>query len=219
MKYSAVLFDLDGTLLNTIGDIAAAMNHALTEGGYPEHPEDAYYDMVGWGLDELCRRALPEGEGTQDLIQKLEGEWKAYYHEHPADRTEPYDGVEELLSALVESNIALGVLSNKPDELVRKTVEQLLPSRYFAVVRGQSEEFPHKPDPASLLHMLQEIQVEPEEACLVGDSEIDMETARNAGVGAVAVSWGFRSLETLREAGAEVTVHSTEELRRYLLDS
>jgi phosphoglycolate phosphatase len=219
VKYSAVLFDLDGTLLNTIGDIAGAMNHALEKHGYPTHPDDAYYGMVGWGLDELCRRALPEGEAQEELIRELEADWKAYYHEHPADRTTPYDGVEDLLSALVEANISLGVLSNKPDELVRKTVEKLLPSRYFAAIRGQSEEFPHKPDPSSLLDILREIQVDPAEACLVGDSEIDMETARNAGIGAVAVSWGFRSLETLRKAGAEVTVHSTLELRRYLLDS
>ena len=219
MKYSAVLFDLDGTLLNTIGDIAGAMNYALEKQGYPTHPDDAYYDMVGWGLDELCRRALPEGEGKEELIRELESDWKAYYHDHPADRTEPYEGVEELITALVEANIALGVLSNKPDELARKAVEKLLPNRYFAVVRGQSEEFPHKPDPSSLLNILEEIQVEPARACLVGDSEIDMETARNAGVGAVAVSWGFRSLEILRDAGAEVTVHSTLELRRYLLDN
>lgn len=219
MKYTAVLFDLDGTLLNTIGDIAGAMNHALEKHGYPGHPDEAYYDMVGWGLDELCRRALPEGEAEEELIRKLEEAWKAYYHEHPADRTTLYDGVDELLSALVEANISLGVLSNKPDELVRKTVERLLPNRYFAAVRGQNEEFPHKPDPSSLLHILEEIGVEPEEACLVGDSEIDMETAGNAGVGAVGVSWGFRSLEILRKAGAEVTVHSTLELRRYLLDT
>lgn len=218
MKYKAVIFDLDGTLLNTIGDIAGAMNHALKQHGYPTHPDEAYYDMVGWGLDVLTERALPEDANLEALLPSIKNAWMEYYRKHPADRTVPYDGVESLLSALVEANVALGVLTNKPHEMAEQAVAALLPERYFAVIIGLDERFPRKPDPTALLHALEELGIAPEEACMIGDSEVDMETARNAGVEAVAVSWGFRTLETLREAGAEVTVHSTEELRRYLLN-
>ena len=227
MKYKAVIFDLDGTLLDTIGDIAAAMNHALKNHGMPTHEETDYYGMVGWGLDELVRRAIRAGLDEQgqkidesvieQLVPELSEEWMAYYRSHPADKTVPYDGIEGLLTALVEANVSIGVLSNKPEELVTATVAKLLPNHYFAAVHGQSEAFPHKPEPNLLLHILDHLNLAPEEACMVGDSEIDMKTARNAGVEAVAVSWGFRSLETLREAGAEVVAHSTRELREHLL--
>lgn len=218
MKYKAVLFDLDGTLLNTIGDIAGAMNHALKQHGFPTHSDEAYYDMVGWGLDVLSERALPEDADLEKLLPSIKKMWLEYYREHPADKTFPYDGVEGLLSALVEANVSLGVLTNKPHEMAEQAVAALLPERYFATIIGLDDRFPRKPDPTSLLHMLEQVRVAPEEACMVGDSEVDMETARNAGVGAVAVSWGFRTLETLREAGADVTVHSVDELRRYLLN-
>ncbi|MFW6250919.1 MAG: HAD family hydrolase [Alkalispirochaetaceae bacterium] len=218
MKYKAVIFDLDGTLLDTIGDIAGAMNHALKQHGFPTHPEEAYYDMVGWGLDELSERALPEGSDPKKVLPSIREAWLEYYREHPADRTVPYEGAEELLAALVEANVSLGILSNKPHEMAEQTVAALLPRRYFAAIIGLDDRFPPKPDPTSLLHILEQVDVAPEEACMVGDSEVDMETARNAGVGAVAVSWGFRTLETLQDSGAEVTVHSVDELRRYLLN-
>lgn len=218
MKYKAVLFDLDGTLLNTIGDIAGAMNHALKQHGFSTHSDEAYYDMVGWGLDVLTERALPADAELEKLRPSIKKEWMQYYREHPADRTVAYEGVEELLSALVEANVSLGVLTNKPHEMAEQAVAALLPERYFAAIIGLDDRFPRKPDPTSLLHMLEQVRVAPGEACMVGDSEVDMETARNAGVAAVAVSWGFRTLETLREAGADVTVHSAKELQGYLLN-
>ena len=194
------------------------MNSALAARNFPTHEAEAYYGMVGWGLDELVRKALPEGAEVETVTSEIKEAWTDYYREHPADKAVPYEGIPELLSVLVEANLSLGVLSNKPDELAKRTVEELLPARYFASIRGQSDEFPRKPDPNSLLHMLAELRVAPEEACLVGDSEIDMETARNAGVTAVAVGWGFRDLETLRRSGAEIVAHSAEELREHLLN-
>ena len=222
MKYSAVVFDLDGTLLDTIGDIADSMNHALGLHGFPIHGDREYYDMVGWGLDVLVSKAVPpdtfeSSDDPEGLRRDLKSRFMEYYREHPADRTVPFDGVEELLPKLVEANISLGVLSNKPDELVQQVVDALLPRNYFASVLGRSDDFPHKPEPDSLHHILEELNLDPRRACMVGDSEIDMETARNAGVAAVAVSWGFRSLETLLKAGAEATMHSVRELEDYLL--
>ncbi|MFW5812222.1 MAG: HAD family hydrolase [Alkalispirochaetaceae bacterium] len=216
MKYRAVVFDLDGTLLNTIGDIAEAMNHALREQGLPVYSDREYETMVGWGLDELTRRALPPGR--QECSRAVQEAFLAYYAAHPTARTVPYPGVPALLDRLAEAGVGMAILSNKPDELVQQVVQELLPDKGFSRVLGRSDRFPHKPDPSSLRHILSALGVPGEQACMVGDSEIDMETARNAAVPAVAVSWGFRDVATLEEAGSDVTVHTVGELEGYLLN-
>lgn len=217
MKYRAVVFDLDGTLLNTIGDIADAMNHALREQGLPTHSDKEYETMVGWGLDELARRALPGS--AQELHSAAKESFLSYYAAHPTRRTVPYEGVLPLIDRLAAADMRLAVLSNKPDPLVQQVVAELLPAGSFGVVLGRMESFPHKPDPASLAHVLSQLGVASSQACMVGDSEIDMETAGRAQVTPVAVSWGFRSAQVLEEAGAQVIAHTVEELEAHLLNS
>ncbi len=217
MHIRAVLFDLDGTLLNTLADIAAAVNHALRETGQPPHPVDAYTAMVGSGLRETVRRALPADTAEDtDLLDRCVALMSRAYRAEPARRTVPYQGIPELLEELAERSIPAGVLSNKSDELVRTIVSGTLPEVRFAVVRGLADDAPAKPDPTSALRAAEALRAEPSEILLVGDSEIDMQTARNAGMVPVGVAWGFRAVEDLRSAGARHIVMQPGEIVRIL---
>lgn len=198
-----VIFDLDGTLLNTIADLAAATNQALQQEGFPTHETDAYRFFVGNGINKLFERALPEQERTEKNILKIRSLFIPYYDVHNADLSRPYPGIPELLAALQQKGIMLGVASNKYQTATQKLIAHYFPNISFVEVLGQREGIPAKPDPSIVNDILAKAGVEREEVLYVGDSNVDMQTAHNAGVTAVGVAWGFRprtELEALHPA-------------------
>jgi phosphoglycolate phosphatase len=210
MRFKAAIFDLDGTLLDTIQDLAHCMNSVLERMGYPTHPVEAHKIFVGDGLESYVRRSLPEGADEETVRRGMELE-REEYGNHWADTTRPYDGVPEMLSALDEMGIRKAVLSNKPDPFTKLTVEKLLPGHGFDVVQGVLPDVPKKPDPAAALHIAGCLGAEPEETLFLGDSNTDMKTATAAGMYAVGAVWGFRTPEELNENGArELANHPSD---------
>ncbi|WP_338863211.1 HAD family hydrolase [Myxococcus stipitatus] len=210
MQLRAVFFDLDGTLVDSLGDIADAMNHALVRHGLPAHPEPAYRRFVGEGVRELARRAVPAGR--EELAGLVLETYRAYYEEHLFDRTAAYPGILGMLSALAGQGVVMGVLSNKSDGFVKQLVERLLPGVPFRVVYGERQGVPRKPDPTAVLGMAAELNVEPLTCGFVGDTAVDMLTARAAGMYGVGVTWGFRDAEELHSHGARVVATTADEL-------
>ena len=215
MKH-AVIFDLDGTLLNTLGDLRAATNHALEVRGLPPHSMEEIRQFIGNGIRLLICRAMPEGTPEAEIDAALD-DFKAYYAAHIHDRTVPYDGIPQLLTALKKRGIQVAVLSNKIDSASQQLIEYFFPGK-TDVVFGEHVGVPRKPDPTSCRMVMQQLGVQPEQVIYVGDSGTDMQTAKNAGLYAVGVTWGFRSKEVLLEIGADVLVHRPEQILQ-ILDS
>lgn len=215
MKH-AVIFDLDGTLLNTLGDLRAATNHALEVRGLPPHSMEEIRQFIGNGIRLLICRAMPEGTPEAEIDAALD-DFKAYYAAHIHDRTVPYDGIPQLLTALRKRGIKVAVLSNKIDSASQQLIEYFFPGK-TDVVFGEHVGVPRKPDPTSCRMVMQRLGVQPEQVLYVGDSGTDMQTAKNAGLYAVGVTWGFRSKEVLLEYGADVLVHRPEQILQ-ILDS
>ena len=214
-RYHAVAFDLDGTLLNTLEDLANAANAALAAAGYPQHPIAAYRQFVGNGLNMLVKRALPSGEearlgpdGFAELVRRTgdnyAGDWAA--------TTRPYPHVPELIRELRDRRVPLAVVTNKPHEWTLRMLKHYFPDEPFLFVQGAMPDLPHKPDPTGALRAARRLGVQPGETAFVGDSNVDMRTAANAGMGAVGVDWGFRGAEELRESGAEHILYDPLEL-------
>ncbi len=215
MKH-AVIFDLDGTLLNTLGDLRAATNHALEVRGLPPHSMEEIRQFIGNGIRLLICRAMPEGTPEAEIDAALD-DFKAYYAAHIHDRTVPYDGIPQLLTALRKRGIQVAVLSNKIDSASQQLIEYFFPGK-TDVVFGEHVGVPRKPDPTSCRMVMQQLGVQPEQVLYVGDSGTDMQTAKNAGLYAVGVTWGFRSKEVLLEYGADILVHRPEQILQ-ILDS
>ena len=195
----AVLFDLDGTLTDTLQDIADAMNRALRRYDLPEWPLDAYRYLVGDGAKKLAERAVRD---RQELAPDVRRAYQAYYETHSLVTTRPYDGVPEMLHALQAAGIKLAVFSNKPDADTKNVVRHFFPEVPFACVRGQVEGVPVKPDPSGALLAAADLGVSPDEVLYLGDTATDMCCARNANMLPVGALWGFRSEAELRESGA-----------------
>lgn len=187
-----VIFDLDGTLLNTIDDLAQSTNHALQTLGYPTHEESAYHLMVGNGINKLLERALPEEERTEENILRMRKEFIPYYDRHNMDKSRPYPGIPQLLKYLQAQGILLAVASNKYQSATVRLIDAYFPTLRFAAVLGQRDDVNVKPDPAIVHDILQITQIAKENTLYVGDSGVDMLTAANAGVTACGVTWGFR---------------------------
>jgi phosphoglycolate phosphatase len=209
-----IIFDLDGTLVNSLDDLAASVNHALRRGGFPEHPTDAYRHLVGNGVERLIERALPPGARDAGSVARVREAFMLYYERHRADLTAPYPGIPALLEGLAGEGILLAVASNKFDSATRAMTRLYFGDGLFRFVHGQREGVPVKPDPAILLAILGEAAVAPGEALYVGDSDVDMQVARNGGVRSIGVTWGFRSREELRENGACWIVDAPGEIAR-----
>ncbi|RYZ35225.1 MAG: HAD family hydrolase [Myxococcaceae bacterium] len=209
MPLGAVLFDLDGTLVDSLGDIAAAMNHALAHHGLPPHPEAAYLRFVGEGVSQLAHRAT--GGADAALQGRVLATYHGHYDAHLFDRTRPYPGVVEVLQALASDGVRLGVLSNKSDDFVKRLAARLLPGVSFAAVYGERPGIPRKPDPTGALALAAELGVAPGACGFVGDTSVDMDTAKAAGMYGVGVTWGFRPAE-LEAHGAKAVVSSAAEL-------
>jgi phosphoglycolate phosphatase len=187
-----IIFDLDGTLLNTIADLANSTNHALRKLGYPTHEVEAYNFMVGNGVNKLFERALPEGEKTETNISRVRAEFMPHYDLHNADESSPYPGILELLKQLQAEGKMIAVASNKYQAATQKLVDRYFSETPFIAVFGQREGIKVKPDPTIVLDILKIANVEPQEVLYVGDSGVDMQTAQNSGVSACGVTWGFR---------------------------
>ncbi len=201
MAYTHVIFDLDGTLLNTLDDLAGAGNHVCAAHGWPTHPTEDFKRMVGNGIPKLVERFAPSGTGGEALSAALR-EFSAYYDAHKADRTAPYAGMPETLSALRAGGLRLAVLSNKADRLSRAVVERYYPG-VFDAVQGAVEGAPLKPDPTLLCRLLETLGADRAHTLFVGDSDVDVLTGKNGGLTVCGVLWGFRSREELAGAGAD----------------
>ncbi len=212
MKFRAIIFDLDGTLLDTLKDLALSVNAVLKKHGYPEHEVEDYRFMVGDGVDVLVKKSLPAKEGTADNVAQLGEEVQEEYRRCWADNTRPYPGISELLTNLEQMSIPKAIFSNKPQEFTTVTVDALLPHWKFVAVKGIEEGVPCKPDPTGVLSIAREINISPGEFVYVGDTNTDMQTAVSAGMYAVGVSWGFRPVEELRECGAKLIVEDPREI-------
>lgn len=187
-----IIFDLDGTLLNTIADLAESTNYALIQAGFPTHPVSAYNLFVGNGINKLFERALPEGEKTEENIEKIRESFLQYYGEHNTDKSTPYPGIMELLTELCRKEVQIAVASNKYQEATRKLISHFFPNTPFVAVFGQREGIAPKPDPTIVLDILSQTGVPKEEVLYVGDSGVDMQTAINSGITSCGVTWGFR---------------------------
>lgn len=212
MSFNAVLFDLDGTLLDTIEDLADSTNAVLADMGLPVRPVSAYRYFVGDGVQNLIRRALPESRRSADTIARAVEAMGAHYERRWACKTRPYDGVPEMLDTLARRGLTLTVLSNKPDEFARLCVAHLLPLWRFAVVLGARTGVPVKPHPAAAIEVAERIGIPPGEFLYLGDTNTDMQTALAAGMYPVGAVWGFRTAEELREAGARELIERPMDL-------
>ena len=207
----AVLFDLDGTLADSLSDLADSTNYALSKMGFPSHERDEYKYLVGDGIPKLIERALPVGEKTEENKKKCFDIFMERYKEHYHDKTVAYDGIPDMLSELKEGGLKIAVISNKAEEMAVKVVEKLF-GGMFDVVAGKREGFPTKPDPALTLEVIRQLGVKPQECVLVGDSGMDMAAAVNAGAAPVGVLWGFRLEDELLKNGARYIVKSPAEI-------
>lgn len=207
-----VIFDLDGTLLNTISDLAGSTNYALKQCGFPEHETEAYNYFVGNGINKLFERALPETEHTSGNIARMRHYFLEHYAQNNTSLTVPYTGITELLENLQHRGVALAVASNKYQEGTEKLVRYYFKDVVFSAILGQREGIPVKPDPAIVNEILHIAGISKDETLYVGDSGVDMKTAAAAGVFSVGVSWGFRTREELEENGARHIINSPDEI-------
>ncbi len=211
-----VIFDMDGTLLYTLADIADAVNRALAGFGLPGYSEDEYRKMVGYGLKELVRRAAPDVSG--DILSGIYDSVLDEYSKNPVGGTFPYPGITDMLSELKSAGVAMGILSNKEDSLVQLIADKLLPVEFFKVIRGKTPDFPSKPDPSSLNDILDILEADKSGSFFVGDSGADMEVAVNAGITPVGVSWGYRNADHLKKLGAVSIADSPADIVNFVME-
>ncbi|MEO0185183.1 MAG: HAD family hydrolase [candidate division WOR-3 bacterium] len=216
MKFNAVLFDLDGTLLDTIKDIAESMNAVLTKLKFRTFPVNDYRYFVGEGMEILCRRVIPRDSHSKEIIGKCVEMMKSEYQKNWLNNTKPYPGIPELLFELSKRNIKMAVLSNKPDAFTKIFVQKLLPDIRFSIVLGETKDLPKKPAPDGALQIAQILQIPPEDFLYLGDSNIDMKTAVSAGMYPVGALWGFRTADELLSAGAKRLIKKPEELLKII---
>lgn len=206
-----VIFDLDGTLLNTLEDLWCAMNTALTYYHYPRHTLADCQKFVGNGIYKLVERSLPESKRQKEEVLKVKKQFDAYYNKHNRDLTKPYEGIEWLLAHLKAEQINCGVVTNKAHDYAKALTQYYFKDK-ISLTLGQREGIPTKPHPQSVQEMMDYFKVMPEHCLYVGDSEVDIETAKAAGLRSVGVSWGFRTAEVLKTAGADYVVDDAEAL-------
>ena len=212
------IFDLDGTLLNTVEDLGNATNYALEQCGFPTHPIEAYYQMVGRGIYNLFRAAVPSGQSTEEVVQRMASIFIPYYDAHKCDFTRPYDGIPAMLKTITAAGVRLAVASNKYQDGAEKLVHHFFGEYDFVRILGQREGQPIKPDPAIVDQILADVpKVAKEQVVYVGDSNVDMQTGANTEVRTIGVTWGFRSREELASYNPSAIVDSAEALAGEIL--
>ncbi len=216
MSYKAVLFDMDGTLLDTLEDLCDSTNHALAQMGYPLRGIEEIRRFIGNGAEKQIRRAVPEGTSEGKIMETLAA-FRAYYQDHCQIKTKVYDGLLDVLSELKEKGVKMAVVSNKPDAAVKKLSREYFGDRLDYAI-GPSDGVRCKPYPDMAEEALKALGVEKKDAVFVGDSEVDVQTGLNAGLDVIAVSWGFRSREVVIEAGAKMIADDASELEKLILE-
>ena len=214
-----VIFDLDGTLIDSIEDLADSTNYALQQCGLPTHPVEPYNYFVGDGADMLIRRAMPQDKREDDvLFQKIKDIYMPYYQAHSLDKTRPYEGIEELLKRCNDQGVLIAVVSNKPHRITGEVVRSFFPSIRFAAAMGQRDDIPKKPDPAGELEVLRLTGIDKADALYVGDTCVDVMTGKNSGVAVCGVTWGFRPRSELEEHQADCIAENVEELSAFIFE-
>jgi phosphoglycolate phosphatase len=216
MNYNCVIFDLDGTLADTVHDLAGILNRVLKERGFDPAPVDDFAKMQGRTLEVQISSMLPPEQRNDKLVEELAAGVRKRYVEEPLNLGKPYPGIEELLSGLRQKKVKLAVLTNKPEEMANRELSRFFPSGPFDAISGTKPGFPYKPDPASVWELLVKLDASPRNTILAGDSEIDMQTALAAGCFAVGVSWGYRDIAVLKNAGAQCIINKPSELLEFL---
>lgn len=216
LKIKAVIFDVDGTLLDTYRDLANAVNYALSENGLPTHSPEKYKYFCGNGTEKMIERALPEDKRNDGLIAHLKKYYLDYYNKHTGEETFVYDGIKELIATLSDKGIKMGVVSNKIDCMVQQVVPEYF-GDCFQFVTGQLDGVPAKPDPALVFKAMEALSVEPSECIFVGDSGVDAMTGKRSGAFMVGVLWGFRDEEELCANGADAIISEPGELLKYIV--
>lgn len=208
------IFDLDGTLADTLFDLADATNYGLKKLGYPVHPYESYKKFVGNGVQKLCYRVLPDDK--KDDAEKLLEFFNEYYGKHFLDKTSLYNGMRETLARLSDNGVILAVATNKPQNFARQIVKELLPESDFVKVLGGCAERPKKPDTAIINEIISELP-EDNHVFMIGDSNVDIQTAKNAGITSIGCEWGFRGREELENAGADFIAEKAEDIADFIL--
>jgi len=219
MNFEAVIFDLDGTLLDTIADLTDAMNMALNHFGFPVHDVETCKMFVGDGVEMFAFRALPEHSRDKAMVTKCAALMREEYGKRWAKKTRPYDGIPQLLDELTLQNLKMAILSNKPDDSTKEMVAEILSKWRFHPVAGAQPSVPKKPDPTQAIQISQALRVPPEQFLYLGDTGTDMRTAQAADMFAVGALWGFRSAEELMSSGAQVLVEHPREVLKILYRS
>ncbi len=217
MRYKAVLFDLDGTLLDTLEDLGNAVNRVLARKGFPTHELDSYRYSVGDGAAMLVKRALPKEKRTDNIVHSCLEAFLEDYGQNWNVKTKPYDGIPAMLDALTSREIKMTVLSNKPHEFTKRCVEHLLPNWNFDVVFGKRDVVPGKPDPTGALEIAECLNIPPSEFLYLGDTAVDMKTSTAAGMFPVGALWGFRPAKELQDNGAQVLIARPLEILNLLV--
>lgn len=210
-KIKAVIFDLDGTICNTLEDLGECTNRALADFDLPPHPIEDYRMIVGNGVDTQMKRAIGEEKYTKELGDKVKEHFKRYYAQDYLKHTKPYEGMEEALDCLHEMGLMTAVFSNKPDEFAGKLCRELFGER-FSMVVGNRPNVPVKPNPSGLQPILKELGLKAEECVYCGDSCVDIDTGKNAGMKTIGAAWGFRGRKELEERGADAVTEQPNEL-------
>ncbi len=207
----AVIFDLDGTLLNTIDDIAASSNHALNLLGHPPHPTQDFYSFVGNGIHSLARCILPPAQRTEDIIAQCVTLISTHYDGNWKSKTTIYPGIRDLLTSLAEKNIPINILSNKNETTVKTMASYYFAEFHFRHILGTVDHFEKKPHPGRALAIAEELQLQATDMMFIGDSKVDMQTAQNGGMFSVGVTWGFRSKQELLDHDAQLIIDTPME--------
>jgi phosphoglycolate phosphatase len=215
MKYSAAIFDMDGTILNTLDDLADAANYALSANGMPVRTTDEVRCFVGNGVRKLIERAVPAGTDVSG-IDKVYADFSSYYAGHCADRTQPYEGIKEMLAVIRSAGMKTAVVSNKDDYAVQTLARVYFPALFDAVA-GVHEGIKKKPAPDTVFEVMKRLDVTKEQCMYIGDSEVDIQTSQNVGIPCISVSWGFKGRDFLEEHGAYMIVDMVSELTDLLL--
>ncbi len=209
------IFDLDGTLADTICDLGDAVNYGLEKLGFPTHDYESYKKMVGNGVKKLCRRALPEDK--KEKTEELLGLFREYYNVHYLDKTCLYDGMKETLEKLSDSGVVLAVATNKPEDVAREIVMELLPDTNFVKVLGGVDYRPSKPDSAILIEIFAALPDVENRVYMIGDSNVDVQTAKNAGIESIGCAWGFRGRAELEAEGADFIAEKPADIADIIL--
>ena len=217
MKYQAAIFDMDGTLIDSLEDLTDSVNEAMAHYGFKSHTLEECRYFVGNGARKLIERSIPKDKASySDFVSEVLEYYNGCYKRHLTNKTHPYDGILDMLKRLQEKNISLGVCTNKQQFAADEIISAMFPDNMFGAVIGDQKGLPRKPDPAKVLKIAAQFKIKPERVAYFGDTSVDMETAHNAGFLSIGVTWGFRPKSELIESGAEIIINHPSELWQHV---